>query len=256
MSGRRGTAPAAAPDRRSSVPPDPPLPLNAGPRGLPSSRPASPRQQSSSVAWRPVAVADAARARIEVMVSVVMTGSESRRRLRRRSEKLKLLPFLPKRQRVAWRGWRKSPSDQHHAPGRRRRFYLAVHGRRVSVRFPHGSADMPWRSISGSFACWRISGGVETIRERGAQGLVVDPCRGLAQERPFATQILPQHRLCEETFTRWLNVLLGAESCVRTGSWRASRRPKSVVRTCRPTSATAPPRRSGRCTSRRSDGAE
>src|SRR5271154_2697554 len=59
------------------------------------------------------------------------------------------------------------PSDQPHAPCRRRRFYLAVHGRRVSVRFPHGSADMPWRSISGSFACWRISGGVETIREQG-----------------------------------------------------------------------------------------
>ena len=66
-----------------------------------------------------------------------------------------------------------------------------------------------------------------------------------------------EHRLCEETFTRWLNVLLGAEKLRADRELaREQKAQKASSEPCRPTSATAPPRRSGRCTSRRSDGAE
>jgi hypothetical protein len=41
--------------------------------------------------------------------------------------------------------------------------------------------------------------------------LVVDPRRSPAQERLSRRKYCREHRLCKETFARWLNVLLGAE---------------------------------------------
>jgi hypothetical protein len=55
-----------------------------------------------------------------------------------------------------------------------RRFYLAVHGRRVSVRCLHPDWVVQLRGMSGSFARWRSSGDFETFREQGAAILVAD----------------------------------------------------------------------------------
>jgi hypothetical protein len=57
-------------------------------------------------------------------------------------------------------------SNQPHALGRRRRFYLAVRGRRVTVRSLHSSSVVRFRTISGSLRHWRISGGFETLPEQ------------------------------------------------------------------------------------------
>ena len=48
-------------------------------------------------------------------------------------------------------------SDQPHAPGRSRRFSVAVRGRRVSVRSLHGVWVVQLRGVSGSFAARRSS---------------------------------------------------------------------------------------------------
>ena len=57
-------------------------------------------------------------------------------------------------------------SNQSHAPGRRRRFYLAVLIGVVTVRSLHSSSVVRFRTISGSLRHWRISGDFETLPEQ------------------------------------------------------------------------------------------
>src|SRR5690242_114002 len=63
-------------------------------------------------------------------------------------------------------------SNQPHAPDRGRRFYLALPDLFVSVLSLHSSSGMLWRAISGSFVHERLSGGVETLRERSTVCMV------------------------------------------------------------------------------------
>ena len=82
-------------------------------------------------------------------------------------------------------------SSQPHAPGRRRRFYLAVHGRRESVRSLHVLWGVQLRGMSDSFAAWRSFGEFETFRERGASILVAGSHRSLGSERAEPGEVSP-----------------------------------------------------------------
>src|SRR5439155_14921455 len=84
-----------------------------------------------------------------------------------------------------------SQLHQPHAPGRRRRFSLAVRGSYVSVRILHDFLRVRSRSISGSLLHWRISGGSKTFPEQSQTRVVVDSHRGLAAQRRFACRVLP-----------------------------------------------------------------
>jgi hypothetical protein len=122
----------------------------------------------------PIAVTDAAGARAEVVVPVVMAAN------------VFADPWDGARdvEIVGVSGESASSSDrldvenlqsnQPHARGRRRRFYLAVRGRRVSVRCLHPDCVVQLRGMSGSFAAWRSFGDFETFREQGAPILVAD----------------------------------------------------------------------------------
>ncbi len=156
--------------------------------------------------------------------------------------------------------------NQPHAPGRRRRFYLAVHGWRVSVRSLHLLWVVQLRGVSGFFAAWRSSGEFETFREQCASVLVADPHRSLASKRAGPGEVLSS-AWSDDDNVRSLAELPGRQgsgsqaygnirpSCVVSSDARLKKnagraRPLSFWREPR-MCAVARSRRSGRCTSRR-----
>ena len=156
-------------------------------------------------------------------------------------------------------------SKQPHAPAQRRPFYLAVHGRPVSVRSLHPDCVVQLRGMSGSFAAWRSSGEFETFREQGAAILVADLHRSLASERAQPGEVLPS-AWSDDDNVRSLAELPGRQGRgSQTTEYQAElrrqqrreaqekrRRRRSRFRFGVSTEcAIAPSRRSGRCTSRR-----
>src|SRR6266540_137710 len=77
------------------------------------------------------------------------------------------------------------PTAAHLAP-----FYLAIARSAVSVRVSHICSVVHWRTISGSFAHGRISGGGKILRAQSTTGLVGDSPGGMASERCHSHRIL------------------------------------------------------------------
>src|SRR5215471_2276060 len=78
------------------------------------------------------------------------------------------------------------PTD-HRAP---RGFYLAIARSVVSVRVSHICSVVHWRTISGSFAHGRISGGGKILRTQSTTGMVGDSFGGVASKRCDSHRVL------------------------------------------------------------------
>ena len=81
----------------------------------------------------------------------------------------------------------------------------------VSVRSLHGVWGVRCRGISGSFGQWRISGGVETLREQCQAAMWSVHVEAWRRSGLSRARYCRAHRLTEGTFVRWLKALEGAD---------------------------------------------
>jgi len=82
----------------------------------------------------------------------------------------------------------------------------------VSVRVSHICPLPHWRTISGSFAPWRISGGGRYFKHKARRAWWATHIDAWRRSGVTRTEYCREHRLNKSTFDRWLSALESLES--------------------------------------------